>query len=101
MHKNCTPAPRCQRFASPRPKAGVLIVRPTALTTTRSCGRPRINLPTQVALYQAREGYTGPDHVSYDVTNADGEVGAFDVAIRVKAAAAPMTPGNGQKGTSL
>jgi hypothetical protein len=35
------------------------------------------------------------------VTNADGEVGAFDVAISVKAAPAPMAPGNDRKGTSL
>jgi hypothetical protein len=58
-------------------------------------------VPAQVVFYQAREGYTGPDHVSYDVTNADGELGAFDVAITVKGAPAPMAPGNDQKGTSL
>ena len=91
-HKNCTPAPPPTVRVTQAPKAGALIVRPAVLTTTKVC--PGIKVPAQVVFYQPREGYTGADHVSYDVTNSDGEVGTFDVTITVKAAPAPKAPGS-------
>ena len=91
-HKNCTPALPPTVRVTQAPKAGALIVRPAVLTTTKVAGCPGIKVPAQVVFYQAREGYTGPDHVSYDVTNSNGEVGAFDVTITVKAAPAPKAP---------
>ena len=100
-HKNCTAAALPTVRVTQAPKAGITIVRQAELTTTKVAGCPRIRVPAQVVFYQGREGYTGPDHVSYNVTNADGEIGAFDVAITVRAAPAPMAPGNDQKGTSL
>jgi hypothetical protein len=99
-HKNCTPAALPTVRVTQAPKSGILIVRQAELTT-KVADCPRIRVPAQVVFYQAREGYMGPDHVSYDVTNADGELGAFDVAITVRAAPAPMAPGNDQKGTTL
>ena len=66
-----------------------MIVRPALLTTTKVAGCPGIKVPAQVVFYQAREGYTGLDHVSYEVTNSNGEVGAFDITITVKAAPGP------------
>jgi hypothetical protein len=100
-HKNCTPAPLPTVRVTQAPKAGMLTVRPAVLRTTKVADCPRIKVPAQVVFYQAREGYTGSDHVSYDVTNSNGEVGTFDVAITVKAAPAPMAPGNDRAGTSL
>jgi hypothetical protein len=92
-HKNCTPAPPPTVRVIQAPKAGALIVRPAALTTNKVAGCPGIKVPAQVVFYQARADYTGPDHVSYDVTSSDGEVGTFDVAITVKAAPVPKVPG--------
>ncbi len=100
-HKNCTPAPPPTVRVTQAPKAGTLLVRSAILTTGKVTGCPTIKVPAQVVFYQAREGYTGPDHVRYEVANADGEIGSFDVAITVKAAPAPNAPGSEQKGTSL
>jgi hypothetical protein len=100
-HKNCTPAPAPTVRVTEAPTAGILTVRPAVLTTTKVAGCPRINVPGQVVFYQARQGYAGPDHVRYDVTSANGEVGTFDLTITVKVAPAPKAPGSEQKGTSL
>jgi hypothetical protein len=100
-HKNCTLAPLPTVRVTQAPKDGVLMVRKAVLTTDKVAGCPRLKTPAQIVFYQAREGYTGPDHISYEVTNPDGELGAFDVAITVKPAPAPKAPGNEQKGTSL
>ena len=48
----------------------------------------------------AHEGYAGPDHVGYEVTASNGEVGDFDVTITVKVAPRPTPPGGGA-GTRL
>jgi hypothetical protein len=81
------------------PRDGVLMVRKAMLTTDKIAGCPGLKTPVEVVLYQAREGYTGPDHVAYEVTNANGKVGVFDVAITVKGGPAPKP--SEQKGTSL
>ena len=41
-----------------------------------------------------------PDHVGYEVTASNGEVGDFDVTITVKVAPRPTPPGGGA-GTRL
>jgi hypothetical protein len=99
-NKNCTAAPLPTIRVTQAPKAGVLTVRPAVLMTAKVAGCPKIKVPAQVVLYQANEGYVGPDHVGYEVTNSNGEVGDFDVTITVKAAPAPGPPAGGT-GTRL
>jgi hypothetical protein len=53
-----------------------------------------------VVFYQPRQGYIGPDHVSYEATDFNGEVASYDVSITVKPAPAP-TPPSGGTGTRL
>jgi hypothetical protein len=99
-HKNCTPAPLPTIRVIQAPKAGVLIVRKAVLTTDKVAGCPQLKVPVQVVFYRAQEGYVGPDHVSYEVTSFNGEVGIYDVTITVKPAPAQRTPGH-ETGTPL
>jgi hypothetical protein len=101
--KNCTPATLPTVRVTQSPKAGVLVVRKAVLTTDKIAGCPSLKTPAQVVFYQARADYAGPDHVSYEVTSADGEVASYDVTITVKPAPAPSMPGEpgGEKGTKL
>ena len=93
-HKSsCTPAPLPTVRVTQPPKAGVLTIRKALLTTGKIPGCEKIKLPAQVVFYQAREGYVGPDHVNYEVTDSNGEVATYDVTITVKAGpAAPAAP---------
>ena len=54
-----------------------------------------------MVFYQAREGYVGPDHVNYEVTDSNGEVATYDVTIVVKPAPAPNASGSPKTGTQL
>ena len=46
-----------------------------------------------MVFYQAKEGYSGSDHVSYAVTNPEGQAQGYDVTITVKGAPAGSAPG--------
>ena len=79
------------------PKEGVLTVRQAVLTTDKVAGCPGLKTPALVVFYQAKEGYGGPDHVRYAVTNAEGQTEGFDVTITVKPAPAGDAPGSPPK----
>jgi hypothetical protein len=105
-HKNCTPAtPPTIKVTEP-PKSGVLEIRKGTLATNKvpSCGR--ISVPVQVVFYKSKEGYVGPDHVVYEVTDSNGQVTIYDVTITVKVGspgpAVPSGPGpEGKAGTKI
>ena len=98
--KDCTPAPLPVVKVVEPPKAGALIVRQGMLTTDKFPGCEKIKVPAQVIFYQSKDGYTGPDHVSYLVTAPSGEVASYDVTITVKPAP-PSTPTRKQRGTPI
>ena len=103
-HKStCTAAPIPTFRVIEPPKDGVLTVRKAVLTTNKVAGCPGLKTPALVVFYQAKDGYSGPDHVSYAVTNAEGKVQGFDVTITVKAPPAGSAPASPKppKGTSL
>jgi hypothetical protein len=87
-HKNCTPAPLPTIRVIEAPKSGTLTVRKAVLKTDKIAGCPGLKTPAQVVFYLARPGYTGPDHVKYEVTSENGEVATNDVTITVRAAPA-------------
>jgi hypothetical protein len=98
--KDCTPLePPTVKVTTP-PKEGVLMIRSGTLATDRFTGCGRIKVPAQVVFYQARQGYVGSDHVSYDVTDIKGAVSSYDVTINVKAGPAAAPPSK-PKGTSI
>jgi hypothetical protein len=98
-HKNtCTPAPAPTVRVIEPPKNGLLIVRTALLTTDKIAGCPQLKTPAQVVFYQAKQNYSGPDHVNYEVTDANGQVGVYDVTIVVKPVPEPTVP---KTGTSL
>jgi hypothetical protein len=98
--KDCTPLePPTVKVTTP-PKEGVLMIRSGTLATDRFAGCGRLKVPAQVVFYQAREGYVGSDHVSYDVTDIKGAVSSYDVTINVKAGPA-VPPASKPKGTSI
>jgi hypothetical protein len=81
--KNCSPAPppMNSRYAA---SEGPCPDRPQGRADHRQgCGLSKDQGVGAGGFYQAREGYGGPDHISYEATNSDGEIGAFDVAITV------------------
>ena len=83
------------------PKSGVLTVRKAVLSTDKVAGCPGLKTPAQVAFYQARAGYAGPDRVSYEVTSENGEVATYEMTITVKALPATILPADDAKGKSL
>jgi hypothetical protein len=77
-HNNCTPAlPPTIKVTEP-PKSGTLEVRKGTLATDRVPGCGRISVPVQVVFYNSKEGYVGPDHVIYEVTDSKGQVTTYD-----------------------
>ena len=101
-HKNCAPAPPPTIRVTEPPKSGALVVRKGMLATDKVPGCERIKVPVQVVFYNPKEGYAGPDHVSYEVTDSKGEVTSYDITITVKAGppgpAAPPGPAQPPKG---
>jgi hypothetical protein len=92
-HKStCTPAPVPTFRVIEPPKDGVLTVRKAVLSTNKIAGCPGLKTPALVVFYQAKDGYSGSDHVSYAVTNAEGQTQGFDVTITVKPAPAGSAP---------
>jgi hypothetical protein len=91
-HKNnCTPAPLPTIRVSQVPKSGTLTVRRALLTTDTIRGCPGLKIPAQVVFYTARASATGNDHLIYEVTSEDGEVGTYDVTINIKEAPKPSS----------
>ena len=91
-HKNnCTPAPLPTIRVSQVPKSGTLTVRKALLTTDTIPGCPGLKIPAQVVFYTARASATGNDHLIYEVTSEDGEVGTYDVTINIKEAPKPSS----------
>jgi len=100
-HKNCTPAALPTVRVLEAPKGGVLIVRKGVLATDQVAGCTGLKTPAQIAFYQPRAGYTGPDRVSYEVTSENGDVATYEMTITVKAAPATTPPADDPKGKSL
>jgi len=100
-HKNCTPAELPTIRVIEAPKGGLLIVRKGVLATDKVAGCPTLKTPAQIAFYQARTGYVGPDHVSYEVTSENGDVATYEMTITVKAPAPTSPPDGEAKGKSL
>jgi hypothetical protein len=95
-HKStCSPAPIPTLRVIEPPKNGVLTVRKAVLSTDKIPGCPGLKTPALVVFYQAKEGYSGTDHVSYAVTNPEGQTQGYDVTVTVKtppAGSAPTSP---------
>jgi hypothetical protein len=87
--KDCTPAPRPAIRVVEPPKYGVMTVRPATLTTNQVSRCPNLKTDADVVLYSARTGFSGSDHLVYELTNANGSVDTFDVKITVKPASPP------------
>ena len=62
------------------------------LTTNKIEGCPELKTPAQVVFYTANTGYTGPDHVKYEVKDENNEVATYDMTITVKAAQPAQNP---------
>jgi hypothetical protein len=89
---NCSAAPVPTVRVTEPPKEGALVVREGVLTTDKVAGCPQLKIPAEVVFYEARGGYTGPDHVAYQVTDEKGQVASYDVTITVKEGSSPSKP---------
>ncbi len=84
VNKDCSPAPAPNIRVVEPPKAGVFIVKPGELTTTRVKGCGAVKAPARILFYQARAGAAGADHFVYEIIDVSGSVGAYDVTITIK-----------------
>ena len=98
---NCSPGALPTVRIIEAPKSGRLTVRNAVLTTNKIAGCPQLKVPARVVLYTANTGYTGPDHVKYEVTDENGQVATYDVTITVKAAPAESPPAGTTEGRPL
>ena len=89
---DCSAAPAPTVRVSESPKEGALVVREGVLTTDKVAGCPQLKVPAEVVFYEARGGYTGPDHVAYQVTDEKGQVARYDVTITVEQGTSSSTP---------
>lgn len=89
---NCSAAPAPTVRVTDPPNKGALVVREGVLTTDKVAGCPQMKVPVEVVFYEARGGYTGPDHVAYQVTDEKGQVASYDVTITVKQGTSSSTP---------
>jgi hypothetical protein len=91
--KDCTPAPRPSIRVLEAPKYGTMTLRPaTVIANIAYCHN--VKADAQVVYYTGRVGYSGADHIRYEITNPNGEIDTFDVAITVKhGAQTPPAPG--------
>jgi hypothetical protein len=78
-----------------------LTVRNAVLTTNKIQGCPQLKAPARVVFYTANTGYTGPDHVKYEVTDENGQVATYDMTITVKAAPIEIPPAGTTAGRPL
>lgn len=85
-NRNCTPAALPTIRVMEAPQSGTLTVRVGSLTTDGINGCPRLKLPVQILFYLARPGVAGRDHLLYTVTSQNGEVGGYDVTIKINPA---------------
>lgn len=92
VRKDCAPAPLPSVRVVQAPKSGVLTIRTAVLTTDKLGGCPGLKVPARVLFYQARAGYAGADHVTYEVTTSPGNPRTFDVTITVKTPPSPTVP---------
>jgi hypothetical protein len=79
------------------PKSGTRTLRRGELKTDQVAGCPGLKMPAQVVFYQARAGAIGTDHLVYLVANPTGEVGSYDVTIKIKEAPKPSAVGKDQR----
>ena len=92
-HKsNCSPGALPTIRVIEPPNSGMLTVRHAVLTTNKIAGCPELKIPAQVVFYTANTGYTGPDHVKYEVTDENSQVATYDMTITVKAAPVESPP---------
>ena len=89
---NCSAEPAPTVRVTEPPKEGALVVREGVLTTDKVAGCPQLKVPAEVVFYEARDGYTGPDHVAYQVTDEKGQVASYDVTMTVKQGTASRRP---------
>jgi hypothetical protein len=98
-HKsNCSPGALPTVRVIEAPRSGMLIVRQAMLTTNKIEGCPDLKTPAQVVFYTASTGYTGPDHVKYEVTDENRHVATYDMTITVEAAQPAQNPPTGTTG---
>ena len=83
-HRDCSPSKLPVVHVEEVPTLGALSVRPGELTTDREPNCPRLKVPAQVVIYQARSKATGSDHIMYSVTYPNGEIALYDVTVRLK-----------------
>lgn len=80
----CAPArsPTIRVIASPR--AGMLTIKPGELTTDKISSCSDYKTPVQVVFYQAGESDADTDHLTYEVTNPNGEVEIYQFTIHIR-----------------
>lgn len=84
--KDCTPGPLPDVKVTAPPKNGSFVVKTSTVKTSATSACANKEGPAQVVFYQAKDGYTGSDSVTYQVKSATGQPQSHTVAVTVTAA---------------
>jgi hypothetical protein len=89
-HKDCSAAPLPAIRVVEPPKLGQLTVRRARIVTNEVARCPNLMTGALVVSYRAHIGSAGADHLVYELTAFNGEVGIYDVMIDVKPSAGSL-----------
>lgn len=84
--KDCTSAPPPSIKVITSPKHGLLTIRRGTMTTNKIPYCPSLKIQANVIFYTSNAGYTGPDEIVYEITDAKGEIALYNFTITVKEA---------------
>ena len=92
LKKDCSSGPMPEFKVSGAPKNGALITKVGKQRTPATYRCPNKDAAVQGLFYQPKAGYTGPDEVTFEIKNSDGQVQTQNIKITVEA-------GSGKKDT--
>ncbi|WP_232627817.1 4-aminobutyrate aminotransferase [Methylobacterium sp. Leaf118] len=88
LKKDCSNGPMPEIKVTTAPKFGSLITKSGKLKTPAKFRCPNKDADVQAIFYQSNGGYTGPDAVTVEIKNSDGDIEKRDIRITVDAAKA-------------
>ena len=91
INKDCSSAPLPTVRVIAAPRQGTLIVKLGELATQNVAGCPGLTTPARILMYETFKVEADIDHFIYEVTNANGDVGVFDISINIADRPAPAS----------
>ena len=91
LNKDCSPGAAPDLRVITSPKNGTLSIRSGNARAPRFRDCQNIDVPARLVFYESNRGYSGEDHVAYELKKADGMIEIQNITILVTPSSA--TPG--------